>query len=146
MANCQTEINRFLTKLQNAANIIGTPASRYLYIRKGGSINTRYYTNIATVKFNKDRRMAMDNTFATRYIHGYAFPSFPKVDETSFEEFALSFCDEILLEINKGNTKSKLAKAFQTANLGGFVDADDLLAELRENWQKYYKIITNYWI
>lgn len=143
MQNCNSQITTFLNKLQTAANFLEKSASRYLKTN-GRTIDTQYYRNIANAKFKKDMKIAADDTFATRYIQGYAFPSFPSVDEKSFEEFALSFCDEILLEINKGNTQNKLAKAFRAKNFGAYY-AEDLLFELRNNWPAHSEIIRNYW-
>lgn len=143
MANCRPQTTNFLGKLQTAANLLGASASKYIRM-KGGAIDSQYYSDVANEKFKKDKKMAADDTFATRYIHGYAFPSFPTVDEKSFEEFALSFCDEMVLEIEKGNTTNKLAKVLKAANLGGLYP-EDLLLELRENWQLHSTNIRAYW-
>lgn len=144
MSDCMNEKKAFISKLQNAVLSINNSASDYLRLNGMQDVDERYYSGICDEKFYKDKIMASDDAFAHRYINGHAFPSFPTIDETSFEEFALSFCDEILIEINRGYTQNKMAKALKDVG-SKCADAEELLRELRGNWNKYSEVAINYY-
>jgi hypothetical protein len=152
MTNCTTQSNAFVRKLNTAAAALnGTrpgSASRYLVLNASGvKVDSVHYTTLATAKFKRDHILASGVVFCQQYIAGYAFPSFPTLDEISFEEFARSFCDELFMEMYvKSSTRNNLAKAIKklapSASIG---DGADLLAWLRNNWQTHSTKIMDYW-
>lgn len=94
-------------------------------------------------KLAADILAACDQAFCDRYINGYEFPATPRFrqDTTAWENFALSWCESILLECAKASTSSLLAKlVFEFTESREFSledrTAEDLLRFVRKYWNK----------
>jgi len=141
----ENKINELIEKLNSVVNALGGKASKYLKT-KDGRCDAKHYQTLATKKISNDRDLASDIHFKNRFVSGYSFTQAPSMSEADFNEFALSFCDEIIFEIGKPKSYSKIARILKPL-IGDEKknSSKALLNELRNNWGEYKSELREYW-
>ncbi|MDP2833398.1 MAG: hypothetical protein Q8Q28_08950 [Pseudomonadota bacterium] len=97
-------------------------------------ISNNYYLDRARKKLDADKRRANDKFFATRFASGFSFVHVPEMGE-DFNEFALNFCETIILRIKGQRVVNKLANLLKEKIDESFLNnPEDLLGYIRNNW------------
>lgn len=140
-------INRFTDAIQGLAEGLSQDAKKYIK-HKSSKVDIDYYEKLAREQLSGDEKLAKDKTFKERYIKGFSFPACPSMSDEDLDEFATSFCDDLLLEMQK--SRSLLAKTLlkiRDQEMSSWKEGKDLLLWLRNevNWSKHQEAITGFW-
>lgn len=111
--------------------------------------DTADYRQKASDQMDRQIKKAKTNYFAQKYVYGYDLQPLPRFrnDQSSWETFALDFCESLLFKALQKGDHSLLAKiVFETfgENKLKEIDCEGLLKELRANWDKYNKPFSLY--
>jgi hypothetical protein len=142
-------VKKFIEKIQKASDRLDDEdiaPNEYIYNR-GADIDRVKYSNAARKKIKADRSLAKDKTFEDRFVSGFSFPPVPQFGE-EFEEFALSFCDSVLVKISRATVQNLFCQAVRRVLdvLGKKPNsAKELLFILRDNWHAHQDSIVKYY-
>jgi hypothetical protein len=110
-------------------------------------VDMELYRNVAKRKLHQDQVRAKDVTFAERFVRGCTFPKVPQMDD-HFDEFAVDFCDTLLLKLTAPKMTSRIARqvaqALSTLKLDFPEDSEELLKTLRAKWSRISPFLLNY--
>lgn len=116
-----------------------------------GTIDSQYYAERLEQKIKQDFALASEPDFEKRYVKGYEFTHVPKFrqDALAWKNFVRSWCESVIVEAAKQQTKSLVTKRIKKAieearkNLGYGKIIEELNAYgiekfLGEYWEKEF--------
>lgn len=128
----------FVSAIENLWSLYGGRAVEYLRGGKHGPDIAFYRTELKK-RVDRDCVWASDREFVQRFVSGFELTEVPRFrsDPIGWEEFSLSLCRQLLLDLRKARQTSLLSKTVidlsEQAEEAG--SAAELLATLRKLWQ-----------
>lgn len=131
-------VRQFLDELDRTWAKLPDPSS-YLQSNSGG-VDRQYYGSSFEKKIERDLLLSKDANFKRRYVSGYEFLRVPQFrqDESAWNDFVLSFCETLSIEVPKKGSRSSLAKAVRRLADAGILkgyEPEEILSGLRTDWE-----------
>ena len=139
------EVRKGLEKLNNAKKF-----KEYIDKAKLKKID-----NLVYGKIKRDREMASDDNFVSRYNFGFASHKMPSLDETDFKEFCDSFMSTILIKSKGSKKKNRLVQKLLSMDF--LTDLEEMQDDdcendnerlekwLCDNWDEQYRNLKKYY-
>lgn len=126
-------LNRFNLSIQSVVSGIDPEyVSEYFDLSIDGELDKKYIER-AKGKLESDSLTAKYPGFDERFVRGYSFVPVPQLED-QFEDFALDFCNSLLIKMRKPKKVSRIAKVVHSKLMSIPENQESLLNELRNNW------------
>ena len=150
LVNC-VNVENVKTKLRNGLDKLSKEKKFKEYIDKE---KLKKIDKLVEGKIDRDRNMASDGTFISRYNSGFASHKMPSLDEADFEEFCDSFVSTILIKSKGSKIKNLFVQnlvrdgVLDELETSRYMDRDDnkkLKKLLCDKWNDLYCDLKTYY-